>query len=76
MRQVKEYEWLKKDGWVGFAHVYLYRCDEESKTGDKIDVDVYAQLVELDTKLGTRSSEQLFSCLSFTTRWNIIKVKI
>ena len=74
--QVKESEWLKNDGWVGFAHVYLNQCNRESKTGDKIDIEVYAKLVELDAKLGTGSSEQLFYCLIYTTRWDIIKVII
>ena len=74
--QVNEYETLKKGNFVGFAHVYLKRCDKESKTGDKIDAEVYARLVQLDTKLGTGNSEQLFQCLFYTTRWDIIKVKI
>ena len=71
---VNEYESLRKKGWSGFANVYLVRCDKESKIGDKIDVEVYARLVELDTKLGTRSSEQLLYCLLLTSRWDIIKV--
>ena len=54
----------------------MERCNKESKTGDKIDVEVYARLFELDTKLGTRSWEQLFWCLLLTTRWDIIKVEI
>ena len=65
---------MRKDNWVGFAAVYLNRCDEESKIGDEIDVEVYARLVELDKKLGTRSSEQLLYCLLLTSRWDIIKV--
>ena len=67
---------LRKCGGSGFAHVYLERCNKESKIGDKIDVEAYVRLVQLDTKLGTGSSEQLFWCLSYTTKWNIIKVKI
>ena len=65
---------MRKNNWVGFAEVYLERCKKESKTGDEIDIEMYAKLVELDTKLGTRSSEQLFICLRFTVRWDIIKV--
>ena len=59
---------------TGFAAVYLERCNKESKTGDKIDVYVYLRLIELDTKLGTSTSEQLNSCLVHTSRWDIIKV--
>ena len=67
---------LRKYGWSGFSHFYLERCYKESKIGDKIDVEAYVRLVQLDTKLGTGSSEQLFWCLCFTTKWDIIKVKI
>ena len=73
-KQVNEYERLKKDGWVGFAEVYLDRCRKESKTGDAIDIEVYTKLSVLDTRLGTKTSEQLFECLRKTTRWDIIKV--
>ena len=59
------------DSYIGFAAVYLYRCEKDNKI---IDVNVYKKLVELDTKLGTPSSEQLFVCLSNTTRWDLIKV--
>ena len=74
--QVNEYESVRKYNFVGFANVYLFRCNKKSSTGDNIDVEFYARLIELDTKFGTRSSEQLFRCLLLTTRWNIIKVKI
>ena len=67
---------MRKGNFVGFAHVYLERFEKESKSGDNIDAEAYARLVELDTKLGTSSSEQLFYCLLLTTRWDIIKVKI
>ena len=72
---VNEYESLRKKGWSGFAHVYLERCNKESKLGDKIDVEAYVRLVQLDKKLGRGCSEQLFWCLFFTTKWDLIKVK-
>ena len=74
-KQVNEYERLRKEGWFGFAHVYLRHCNKDSNNGDNIDVEVYASLVELDTKLGVRSSEQLFWCILLTARWDIIKVR-
>ena len=74
--QVNEYEELRKHRWVGFAEVYLNRCNEESKTENIADIQVYNQLVKLDTRLGTTCSEQLFKCLQRTTRVDIIKVKI
>ena len=72
--QVNEYKSLRKDELFGFAQVYLGRCNEESKSNDEVDKEVYAKLVELDTRLGTRASEQLFDSLYHTTRSDIIKV--
>ena len=69
-----EYEKLREKGWVGFAEVYLYRCDQESKSENIEDVQLYTKLVELDTRLGTTASEQLFKGLYRTTRLDIIKV--
>ena len=65
----KDYDWIRKEtGDVGYANYYLV------KSNDEIDKDVYAKLVELDTKLGTTSSEQLFSCVFYTLNLDIIKV--
>ena len=69
------YEELRKAGAVGFAHAYLDQCDKESKTDDKIDIQVYTKLVQLDSKLGTTASEQLTKCLQFTTQSDVIKVE-
>ena len=73
--KVTEYEDLRTKGLVGFANLYLLRCNKESKSDDEIDKEVYSKLVELDTRLGTTASEQLFKCLSKTTRSDIIKVR-
>ena len=43
-------------------------------SNDEIDKEVYAKLVELDKRLGTTASEQLFWCLKKTTDSDIIKV--
>ena len=72
--QVNEFEPLKKTG--GFASVYLMRCYKESKSDDEIDIQVYTQLVELDSRLGTTAAEQLFRCVRFTQRLDLIKVSI
>jgi len=63
-------------GWfdVGFASKYLKRLDKESRSDREIDREIYSQLVKLDTRLGTRASDQLYKCLSHTTRSDIIKV--
>ena len=73
---MNEYESLRKKGWVGFAYLYLKRCNKESKTNDEIDIQVYTKLVQLDSRLGTTASEQLYWCLEFTSRSDIIKVLI
>ena len=73
---MNEYESLRKEGFIGFAQLYLRRCNKESMKDDGIDIQVYTKLVELDSKLGTTASEQLARCLQFTTRSDVIKVKI
>ena len=57
-----------------YENNYLNRCNKESKSNDKINKEVYTKLVELDTRLGRKASEQLLWCLYFTTRSDIIKV--
>ena len=71
MEQVHE---LINDNFVGFASKYLERFDEESKSDREIDREIYSKLVQLDSRLGTRASDQLYKCLSLTTRSDIIKV--
>ena len=71
---MNEYEELRNGGWVGFAHVYLWRCDKDSKTENIADIEVYRKLVVLDSRLGTTATEQLFACLRYTLRFDILKV--
>ena len=60
---------------AGYANVYLRGRYEGSRSDDEIDKELYAELVKLDTRLGTRASEQLYKCLVLTTRSDIIKVR-
>ena len=55
--------------FIGFASKYL----EESKSDREIDREIYSKLVQLDSRLGTKASDQLYKCLSHTTRSDIIK---
>ena len=73
MEQVNEL--IIRSGFVGFANDYLERCNRESKSNDNINKEVYTKLVELETRLGKIASEQLFWCLYYTTRSDIIKVE-
>ena len=75
-KKVREYDFLRENNWVGFAHVYVDRCNKESDTGVEADILLYKKLVELDGRLGATPSEQLFECLRNTTRLDIIKVRI
>ena len=63
---------VKKNGWVGFAELFLQRFRDKSLT--ETDLQVFAQLVELDSRLGTTASEQLTGCLLLNVRWNVLKV--
>jgi len=62
---VKEYPYL-----VGMKIPY----SNQKKSNDEINKEVYAKLVELDTRLGRKASELLFMCFKWTTRSDIIKV--
>ena len=68
------YECLRKKNYVGFADLYLQRCGKRSHPNNVIDKELYSKLVELDTRLGTTSSEQLFKCVLNTSNLDIIKV--
>ena len=73
-------EKVRKSGFMafgdeyGFGGVYLERCNKESKSHDEIDKEVYIEIVALDTRLGLPPTDQLYWCLRYTTRSDIIKV--
>ena len=64
----------EKHGYVGYANYYLRECWNESELKNKADVAVYKQLLEIDSKLGTTQSEQLFECVFYSLRMDLIKV--
>ena len=77
----KDYDWITKgtdhrygEDDEGYADYYLVKCWNETMKINEADPSVYRQLVEIDSKLGTSISMQLSCCLSWTTRWDIIKV--
>ena len=67
---------LREVGYVGYASYYLYKCWDESELKNKADVKIYKQLIEIDAKLGTTQSEQLFGCVHNSLRMDLIKVWI
>jgi len=64
----------EKRGYVGYASYYIYKCWDESELKNKADVTVYKQLLEIDSKLGTTQSEQLFECVFLSLRLDLIMV--
>ena len=68
------YDELPELGYVGYAHYYLQKCWNESELKNKADVTIYAQLLEIDSKLGTTQSEQLFKCVFNSLRMDLIQV--
>ena len=79
----KDYNWITKgvdhrDGIddEGYADYYLVKCWDETKMLNEADASIYRQLVYIDSKLGTDPSTQLNCCLAWTTRWDIIQVRL
>ena len=69
-----DYDEIREDGGVGYAHFYLDECWNESELKNKADVTIYKQLLEIDSKLGTTQSEQLLGCLCFSPQKDLIEV--
>ena len=74
MDQVDKHDQLRELGYVGYAHLYLKECWDESELKNKADVTIYKQLLEIDSKLETTQSEQLFGCVFYSLRIDLIKV--
>ena len=71
---MNEIEELRKNKYIGFAEVYLQRYNRKLTPDHKIDIQMYSELVQLDSKLGTSVTDQLFKCLSYSLRLELIKV--
>ena len=69
-----DYDSIRKNGGVGYAHYYLFKCWNKSELKNKADVIIYKQLLEIDAKLGTTQSEQLRWCLCYSPRKDLIEV--
>ena len=71
-----DYYWIIKESWKnqGYATYYLHKCKNDSTMINEADATVYQKLVDIDSTLGTKLSDQLYWCLYRTTRWDIIKV--
>ena len=69
-----EYDELREDNFVGYAHYYLQGSWDKSELKNKADVTIYKHLLEIDAKLGTTQSEQLRVCLHYSPRKDLIEV--
>ena len=69
-----EYDELRELGYVGYANYYLKACWDESELKNKAKVTIYKQLLEIDSKMGTTQSEQLFECVYNSLQMDLIKV--
>ena len=69
-----DYDEIREDGGVGYAHYYLQESWDESELINKADVTIYKQLLEIDSQLGTTQSEQLFECVFYSLRIDLIEV--
>ena len=76
MDQVELDDELRELGYVGYANHYLRECWDESELKNKADVTIYKQLLEIDAKLGTTQSEQLWWCVHYSPRKDLIEVLI
>jgi len=59
---------------VGFADYYLNNSWDTTDLVNKADKKIYKQLLDIDTNLGTTSTEQLFKCVRHSSRMDLIKV--
>ena len=69
-----DYDKLREIGSVGYVQYYLFTCWDKSELKNNADVAIYMQLLEIDAKLGTSQTEQLFWCLTYSPRMDLIKV--
>ena len=68
------YDLLRENGAVGYVDYYLLKCWDKSELINKADVTIYKQLLEIDSKLGTSQTEQLFQCVWHSVQIDFIKV--
>ena len=67
---------LRERGFVGFANYYLRKCYDFSELENKAVIENYIELLEIDAKLGTTETEQLYKLVYNSVRMDLIKVKV
>ena len=74
-----EYEELRAVGFVGYAEYYLRESYDESELRNTAVVEIYEELLGIDSKLGTTTettieTEQLFAYVAQSVRMDLFKV--
>ena len=69
------YDMLREEyGYVGYANYYVMSCWDEQELTNKAHVTIYKTFLEIDTKLGTTSTEQLFELVFGAVRLDLVMV--
>ena len=71
-----DWETIQEYGFAGFAEYYLKECWDQSQLINNADLTLYKQLLKIDAKIGVTQTKQLFECVFWTLRIDIIKVCI
>ena len=66
----------EKRNFVGYASYYVKGCYDESELRNKAEIEIFKQLCQIDSKLGTTQTEQLFGCVLYSVRIDLIKVRL
>ena len=70
-----DYDWIKKEtNYAGYAEYFIAEYRSRYANADSDAAAVYQRLVDIDAVRGTDASLQLFRCINWTTRSDIIKV--
>ena len=62
----------RKLNWTGFANFYIVMSWDETDLINKADINIYKELITIDEKLGTKMTEQLFGCVQYSFRKDLL----
>ena len=68
------YEKIKSAGGAGYAALYIHLNWNKSTLVNEAKLEVYKTLFEIDSRLGSKSELQLWSCCFFSVNLDIIEV--
>ena len=72
-----EYDVIRGQMFVGYAEYYLKNITyNESDLGNNVEIEIYKELLEIDSQLGTTQTEQLFKCVFYSVQMDLIRVSV